>query len=109
MAAMRIPISTAGLIGNRATFTVGAATDYIVYDAAAGKVTAGCSGASATILYASYNGGQLTSFAVTDAAFEEGKFEETVPAEFSPGEGDTVKVMMWKDLTNCTPICAYTR
>lgn len=104
-----IPISTAGLIGNRATFTVGAATDYIVYDAAAGTVTAGCSGASATILYASYNGGRLTSFAVTDAVFEEGKFEETVPAEFSPGEGDTVKVMMWKDLTNCTPICAYAR
>ena len=104
-----IPISTAGLIGNRNTFTLKAATEYILYDAAAGKVTARYSGTAAKIIYASYNEGQITSFAVTDAVFEEGKFEESVPVDFTPGQSDTVKVMLWTDLTNCIPICAYAR
>ncbi len=102
-----IPISTTGLIGNRNTFTLSAATDYILYDAAAGKVTAAYSGANAKIIFASYNNGELTSCAVSDAVFVNGIYEGAAPASFTPGQGDTVKVMLWKDITNCVPICAY--
>lgn len=104
-----IPISTAGIIGNRSTYTVEAASNYLVYDAAGAKVTAFYEGASAKIIYAAYNGGRLTSYAISDATFTDGKFEETLPAEFTPGQGDTVKVMMWEDTTNCVPICEYAK
>ena len=97
------PVSTTGGIGTAATSSAVAVAKTNILTFADGVATAYSPEASAKILFATYSEKELVDVEVVDASFTDYKFTCEIPETLEAGE--TMKVMMWKDLANITPLC----
>ncbi len=98
-----IPVSTTGGVGNTAVSApvAIAKTNILTYSSDKG-VVAYSPEDSAKVIFATYTGKELVDVKTVDATFVDYKFTCDVPEDLEAG--DSMKIMLWKDLTSFAPL-----